>query len=522
MAHLEHLISRYLDADLTAGEREEIDRLLAESPEARAHLRETMAIARAARRMPLLDRPNEGLEQRLFQRLQAEGLHAPGAEVPTPVVVPPSALGRGWYSMLAGVIAVLLLLIGIGGMMRQSGTLADDVRVYRDVAANGSGHSAAIDPANPGTAVPNQSNVQRTAPASPVVADANAPHVAASSVAPSSAIPELSHIASPVSSPRIASSHPASSSRARRNAASLHGASPNAPSSRDAAANLGPSRTAPVVNGKAARVEGVPNAAATVPNGVPPTNEVPAVNDVPAANGASGNPTSIAANVVPSTIDPAVLLRSQSTVNDQPAPMPSGSARWSASLRGGVATMGGVDAVTARELDVKVGLRVGSSHQISLVVAMGPTASQVSLENTGKTIGTSSIARDSYARTHESVVASAAGVDQSVKSEAWIGVGYNYSLPLGGALSLEPGARIGTGASAWRIGAELPLRFRMSPTMSLECAGSLARVMPFGMASDRTRADLADSYVYYESTQPLAVTTYGVQLGMRIDFGAGR
>lgn len=295
---------------------------------------------------------------------------------------------------------------------------------------------------------------------------------------------------------------------------------------------------APAADGITTRSEGRANAAATVPNGPLPTNDVSPANDVPAANGnaasAEGSPTSIAANAVPpangmvpangapSTLDPAVLLRSQGTTDDRPAPMPVGVARWSASLRGGVATMGGVNTTAARELDMKVGLRVGSAHQISLVVAMGPTASQVSLENTGKTVGTSSIARDSYARTHEAAVPSAAGVDQSVKSEAWIGVGYNYSLSLGGALSLEPGARIGTGASAWRIGAELPLRFRMSPTMSLECAGSLARVMPLGSASDRTRADLADSYVYYESTQPLAVTTYGVQLGMRIDFGSGR
>ncbi len=110
-----------------------------------------------------------------------------------------------------------------------------------------------------------------------------------------------------------------------------------------------------------------------------------------------------------------------------------------------------------------------------------------------------------------------------VASEPWAGVSYNFALPVAGDLSLAPGLAGGLGGSTLRLGLELPLRYRMSSSMSIECAASVAHVFPRAATSTETvHADKNDVAPYVSTNHSVGFTSYGVQVGISLDLGGGR
>jgi hypothetical protein len=114
VADLELLISRYLDGELSPAEHLRLQKILAGSPEARALLREMTALARAARRSPLLHQPPSHLESTLFARLREEGLHSPAVPKTT---ASPTPLRDRWFGSrtLRMAMAGVALFIGFIG-----------------------------------------------------------------------------------------------------------------------------------------------------------------------------------------------------------------------------------------------------------------------------------------------------------------------------------------------------------------------------------------------------------------------
>ena len=116
MTEIERLISRHLDGELTPLEETRLRKLLVESPDARALLREMTVLARAARRTPGLHVPGAGMESRLFERLQQEGLYQEKPVAMEQNVSTPD--GRRKSPMLAvlrGALVCAMLIAIIGG-----------------------------------------------------------------------------------------------------------------------------------------------------------------------------------------------------------------------------------------------------------------------------------------------------------------------------------------------------------------------------------------------------------------------
>lgn len=456
MANIELLISRYLDGELTPAENAYLRRLLAESSEARATLREMTEVARAARRIPRMHAPEGGLEARLFQRLSAEGLHKGPAPKPAPVEAPAapfSFLGMRRGSM--AVAGLLLLVLTIGGAYLRFG--GEDAPARAPIAL---GFSGAETPA-PGALIGGSESA--------LVAD----HGGMVN------IPEVSL--------RLSAS--------RR---------PNRVPSR--------ARAAAVENVREDRVEPMQALANDTSLRLIAPSAL-ADHTTPSVDTTAPAMPSKAAHIAPSILpqQPVAGVRNH----------------WAASFRGGVATVNDDAGTQVRELDMKVGLQMVGGHKVSFIVGVAPAISETRRENTG--IGLSSPALSQVPPSTDELKSQRAFSEQFpefervVRSEPWFGVGYNYSLPLVKDLSIDPGVKAGASASTWRVGAELPVSYRMSKYMSIECAVAIAHVLPREASSDnRALTDTPYHFIYEETKQVASFTTYGVQLGIRLEIPAGK
>ncbi len=122
MTEIERLISRHLDGELTPSEETRLRKLLVESHDARALMREMTVLSRAARRTPVLYAPQQRMEKQLFQRLQAEGLRRAGALNAQEMASAPALSYRGGVlARLRGpalVLAIVITIIGGGFLIR--------------------------------------------------------------------------------------------------------------------------------------------------------------------------------------------------------------------------------------------------------------------------------------------------------------------------------------------------------------------------------------------------------------------
>jgi hypothetical protein len=448
VADIETLISRHLDGELTPAERAYFRRLLAESSDARALLREMTEVARAARRMPRMHAPAAPLEASLFQRLEAEGLNQRPAQSPAqaPAAAPRASFGaRG---MVTAGLLLLLLLIG-GGYLGFNATSA----AHAPVAAGFAG-------------IPTSASFGSIArPVASIVADRGG----------MVNIPSLQLSFAKQNAIRGISSHRAS-----------HGSVSDNVASRDAARPMNNGAPVPVIADSLASARYLAAA------------QVPAMHEE--------LPPIAAAPLIP---------MAQAIAGVRP------SHHWIASFRGGIAAVNDQERTMVRELDMKVGLEMEGGHKVSFIVGMAPTISETHRDNTGIAMTApvfSQVPTDPGIRSEDrETSASVVEYERTVSSEPWFGVGYNYTVAVAKDVSIDPGMKAGASVSTWRVGAELPVSMRMSKNMSVECAFSVSRVLPRHGAGTMALTDTPDHFIYEESKQAASFTTYGVQLGIRLE-----
>jgi hypothetical protein len=197
---------------------------------------------------------------------------------------------------------------------------------------------------------------------------------------------------------------------------------------------------------------------------------------------------------------------------------------WIASFRGGIAAVDDGAGTMVRELDMKVGMQMDGGHKVSFIVGIAPAINEMRRQNTGIAMSSPTFSQipdvtdgAGNSRNQEDEVVA---YERIVRSEPWFGVGYNYSMAIVKNVSIDPGMKAGASASTWRIGAELPVSFRMSRNMSLECALSVAHVLPRNVGGDGGSlavTNTPDHFIYEESKHQSSFTTYGVQLGIRLE-----
>lgn len=485
MAQFEHLISRYLDGDLTSAEQEELQQLLMGSPDARAHLHDLQAVAHAARRTPLMHRPEPELEARLFQRLASEGLT--GTPYQPAVVAAKGFALRTWHMLTAGAIATVLLWFSIARFTNESPSASEPPSA---VAAATQPRTGAAPQTNPsadgagrtGTLVGGGTTV-RSGDAG--TADANTASDRSGVVG---SVTRESRTQGDDNAPRI---------RTRSVTPVRHAAERNERASTPSANNVMP-----------AGIGADEATSSTLPTAI----------------------DRVQPRVLEFVVEPSTESRATKggiAFGYLPEPSESSGLPLAASLRGGMATLANTD-LAVREMDMKLGLRLGTGHQLSLVAGTGPAmvsrnaSEQIKRPLMGATIAASSRNTGGSSTVSDPVSASA---DYSSSSEPWLGLGYNYAVALGGDISLAPGVRGGMGGSAFRLGAELPIRYRISSTMSIECAASVSHILPYGSASggEAAFADRIDNPSSAATVPPatsFSFTSYGVQLGISIDIGS--
>lgn len=206
----------------------------------------------------------------------------------------------------------------------------------------------------------------------------------------------------------------------------------------------------------------------------------------------------------------------------------SGTGRqWMASIRGGVASVGS-SKERAQELNMRIAMQVDGGHQIALLVGSGPAVAETRHENTGIGMSVPAPPPPPGGRPIGRVmpredVLPLPNYEFTLRSEAWFGLGYNYSIAMTDDLSLEPGLRAGVGSTTWRMGVELPLRYRMNESMSMECALSATRVQPRDGTPDRfTQLNESDHFIYEGSMLQPSFNSVAFQLGVRVDLAGNK
>ncbi|MDB5033448.1 MAG: hypothetical protein JWQ98_689 [Chlorobi bacterium] len=446
MADLETFISRYLDGELTRAELTQFHRLIAESADARALLHEMTAVSRAARRTPLLHRPNVGTEQALFHRLRAEGFQQPPTSIASGKA--DAVSGRfGWrVARVAMAMAVVMIgLIGDSSMLDRFG-------------------------------VPPQA-----------------------------------------------------------------GTHDMAMSTSDITADLGPPVPAPAIrrSGLRASRHFAPTAVTAFLPG--PSISAPVIPTVPGSLTVAPDPVHSFALVIPpeTQVDPLMSIASIPV-----PPMISDHAersgtRLAATVRPGLAMIDRRERAIAEEMNVQIGMELGGGHQLSLIVGTSPAITETRRENTGEPLSSPALALNpdqptptpGPASTPRHFVGMSAGrsnvelpveYELRLRNEPWVGVGYNYSVSPARRLTVGIGVNAGTSSSAWRFGGELPVRYRVMSSLSIEGAVSIAQVTPHVVSLERTyQTDSPDHFVYRTSVEHPAFTSYGVQLGIRLDLNGG-
>lgn len=467
MNEIERLISRHLDGELTPSEETRLRKLLVESQDARALLREMTVLARAARRTPGLHAPGAEMEARLFHRLHQEGLYQ---ETPPAMRAPAALRPAPERSLMALVrraaLAAAMLIAVVGG-----GYLLDE-------------HQAPLAP------------VHAEAPA-PVSRHSLADRGVRSEI-PATIIPEHGGNAA-VRSFRSSGSSPIRSADRRTT-------SPNA-SPALASADRSPVAADTIVAESEAialsRAYQNPARESSSPSKISsPENDT--LLSAPSQQMALAAPPEF-------PVPPDDLHLSSPLHSDERG------ARWSAAVRGGIAAIG-TSGESAREMSVGVGMELQGGHRMALLVGSGPTLTETRYRNTGIAISAPTPSQVPSANRPAPQRQGGQEYEKIARSETWLGLGYSYSVPLVAGLTLDPGISAGIGNTSWRVGVELPVRYRLGSRVSMECALSANRtVARDGDADELGQVNVRNNYIYTSTLGQATFNSFGVQFGVRVD-----
>ncbi len=467
MNEIERLISRHLDGELTPSEETRLRKLLVESQDARALLREMTVLARAARRTPGLHAPGAEMQTRLFHRLRQEGLYR---ETPPTMRAPAALRPVPERSLMALVrraaLAAAMLIAVVGG-----GYLLDE----------------------------------HQAPPAPVHADVRV-SVAPPSLAGRGIRSELPAVSIPENSGDAAARAIRSSGSSPLRSAARRGTSLNTSSTLASADPLLVPADTIVKESEAielANAYQVPARQRSLAHDLSPAGS-------DTARSASSQPMALAAA-------PEFPVPPDDSNLSSPVQSDERGARWSAGVRGGIAAIG-TSGESAREMSVGVGMELKGGHRMALLVGSSPTLTETRYRNTGIAISAPTPSQVPSSNRPATQRQGVQEYEKIARSETWLGLGYSYSVPLVAGLTLDPGLSAGIGNTSWRVGVELPVRYRLGSRVSMECALSANRtVARDGSADELGQVNVRNNYIYTSTLGQATFNSFGVQFGVRVD-----
>ncbi len=546
----------------------ELRLLLESSPEARALLREMTLLRRAARRLPTMDAPRRNVESRLFRQLQAEGLHAgaprPAAPTDRPVAADPSAppaaapmeapgadrapaprrrlpVMRGAVTTFALLLLFLIIsdplitperdstLSPIAAVVPHSGT---DVTTLADAPAGTelSSGMTSRDEASPVRGF-------RSEGASRARATHNSEHRVAGSAIGSTAGSVGYHAAAVgtaggslddvASEPALAAklapqeSRPSDDVRPRMMAFGGRARGPEAPAARmdDAGSRDAGSQG---VMAQSLTAQGIATQGAPA---LPP--------EAMTLRRAIGGSRLGASAPVPDedrTVRPRYVGR-------------GGDPSFAASLRPGVSYIGKGGGMMAQEMSLRFDASLGRHHQLSLIAGRAPTVSETRTDRTrlpDEPQALSSMMRSADSKNTNfedptpapatenastpapapATPATTSSTALALRNEVWVGLGYTYTFAPVEGMNIGAGAKAGGSPTSWRVGVELPIRYRITPAVSVEAVPSASFVAPYDGSSSAYAADASgDGFSYKGEQQRLSFTSVGLEVGLRVEFG---
>jgi hypothetical protein len=438
VSNLELLISRYLDGELSDVERQELNLLLDQSPEARSLLREMLAVSRSARTLPQLDTPSNDTQHALFMQLQAEGFAGEHLEhAQSPAGQSPQAIGRTNGAFRRSVAVVAVLLIGLLTTSYWSAQLSNTADPSQMAAVEGDMPRFRFDPTRDAVA----SFSTQTAESVITTAQLRVPH----------------------------------QTTAGRIQRVLGSNEPIAPE-RNTTANTRADRVA----------DGSDSSAQTQR----PSEQ-------------------IGTEVSPLLADDAPARIILPPVDDED----DGVMLSAAFLPAGMAYVG--NGQSANELTVRVDATIAGRHNFSVIGGRSPVVTERTAVPVFSSIVSSNSDESSSPRSKQSKQS-----DLTLGNELWVGAGYTYTVAKSNGVEVGLGVTGAVGERSWRVGGELPIRYRVTESISLRCVPSLTRVIPRDETSKMLLLDDAESgALYLGNESPTAFTSVGVQMGFSIDFG---
>ena len=184
---------------------------------------------------------------------------------------------------------------------------------------------------------------------------------------------------------------------------------------------------------------------------------------------------------------------------------------------------------TRQETAIKVTLAFNSGHAVSVVGGYSPRlrgvddalAAKSELQPTSTNSSTDFNESGNTGRLQRSDKSTVAA-ELPERAEPWLGVGYNYAVALHRDIQVAPGIVAGAGATSWRVGAELPVRYRLVKEVSVELVAAANYVRPY--PEQRGGFDFTDDanhYHYYSTPSQAAFTAIGVRLGVAVALPTG-
>lgn len=479
MTHLEQLISRYLDHELTAQETTDLHHLLDTSAEARQILRQMEELRSAARRLPGLSQPSPALESALFQQLFAEE----SEESKAAVVLPSSGtvLGNLSRRISRTLVPALVVLVAAG-----AGLWA--------LLAGNQGENAPIAAAT---------TIVQSAPEA-------APSTRTTSPGLSGPLSET-----PENLPRVSAAETGQHSgfASRKN--------PVQQVSQSASQTISTSSTTTPVIEKQASGTDNPAFASTIEK---KTNGAAAEIDSGIHEQAQWPPSTLLARQEETLLDNTAALadaREDNSAEQPPLRSLLHHARKddrnvvTASYRHGLSyVQGGREELAAQDFNIRVEGHFHERHRLSLAVGQSPLL----IERTTTTLPTG-VAVDPDEKSPRTA---SEQVEHSSRlaDEVWAGIGYGFAVISASNFRVEPGLSFGVGEESIRYGAELPIRYRLNDRFSIDLVASLSRVEPHDASpQDVERAYNQPFFLHVDEDERPSFTTIGAHIGLSLDIG---
>jgi len=199
-----------------------------------------------------------------------------------------------------------------------------------------------------------------------------------------------------------------------------------------------------------------------------------------------------------------------------------GATPFAVSAASGIAYIGrGSAADIANELDLKLSASLGGGHELGIVVGRAPSIEEVHrnrIDTRSRVSSSQSGGPRAVADVAESRTIMLPDYEIDLRNELWMGVAYNYDLQLNDQVRVAPGMEIGGGPAFWRIGIELPTRYRITRSMTVEFVASATRTIPQDSSpKDFANNGIGSAFVYFGQTTATEFTSLGMQLGLRVD-----